>query len=186
MTLSFSTQVNGKPNYFIPKIWMKLPDGYVLSDYEVYYDNHVRLLGKPWDIPDNPISPKLHTIRADPSSRWKSGMDIHMVINNRTKNRFQFAPVITVMSVQEIEIKDVTSTSYPSDFSTKVSLTVSRGEWTETFTQAFTVKVDGVQLSQDKVYQLAINDGFDSVEDFFAYFDKDFKGKLIHWTDLKY
>lgn len=28
--------------------------------------------------------------------------------------------------------------------------------------------------------------GFDSVKDFFRYFNKDFKGKIIHWTDLKY
>ena len=34
--------------------------------------------------------------------------------------------------------------------------------------------------------ELAKNDGFESVEDFFAYFNKDFKGKIIHWTDLQY
>jgi len=33
---------------------------------------------------------------------------------------------------------------------------------------------------------LSANDGFDSVEQFFQWFDKDFKGKLIHWTDYEY
>jgi hypothetical protein len=126
--------------------------------------------------------PKLHTIREDASNRWRAGMDIHFVINNRSKNRFQFAPVVKCVGVQDIEITDVTHISYPNDFSTKIHLTVSKDGWTETFTQAFSVKVDGIQLPPDKVHQLAINDGFDSVEDFFAYFDKDFKGKIVHWT----
>jgi hypothetical protein len=34
--------------------------------------------------------------------------------------------------------------------------------------------------------QFVQNDGFDSIEDFFSYFDKGFKGKIIHWTDLRY
>lgn len=33
---------------------------------------------------------------------------------------------------------------------------------------------------------LAKNDGFDSVEDFFNWFNKDYKGKIIHWTELRY
>ena len=34
--------------------------------------------------------------------------------------------------------------------------------------------------------KLAYNDGFESVEAFFNYFCKDFKGKIIHWTNLRY
>lgn len=28
--------------------------------------------------------------------------------------------------------------------------------------------------------------GFDTIEEFFAYFNEDFVGKIIHWTDLRY
>src|SRR5699024_11014489 len=48
---------------------------------------------------------KIHTIRHDGKNRWKTGNKIHMVINNRTKDRFQFAPVLECKSVQKIEIK---------------------------------------------------------------------------------
>lgn len=33
---------------------------------------------------------------------------------------------------------------------------------------------------------LAKNDGFSGVKEFFEWFSEDFKGKIIHWTDLKY
>ena len=36
------------------------------------------------------------------------------------------------------------------------------------------------------MWQLAINDGFESLKHFFEYFNEDFEGKIIHWTDLKY
>src|SRR5699024_2081987 len=49
--------------------------------------------------------PKIHTIRHDEKDRWKPGMKIHPIINNRTKNRFQFAPVVECQSVQKIKIK---------------------------------------------------------------------------------
>lgn len=189
MTLAFSEQINNQPSYFPEKIWDGLLDKKLAHgiDYVEYDEAYKKQFKRTWDIPETgSIKPKLHTIREDASNRWRAGMDIHMVINNRTKNRFQFAPVVKCVSVQEIEITDITHISYPNDFSTKIHLTVSKDGWTETFTQAFSVKVDGTQLSQDKVHQLALNDGFDSVEDFFAYFNKDFKGKVIHWTDVKY
>ena len=36
------------------------------------------------------------------------------------------------------------------------------------------------------VENIARNDGFDSINEFFDFFDKDFSGKIIHWTDKKY
>jgi hypothetical protein len=40
----------------------------------------------------------------------------------------------------------------------------------------------------DEIEELAINDGFDSVADFWDYFSSygDFEGRIIHWTDLTY
>lgn len=48
--------------------------------------------------------------------------------------------------------------------------------------------VDGKGLLPDKVEWLAANDGFDNLEEFWAWFDQyiSFEGKIIHWTDLKY
>ena len=48
------------------------------------------------------------------------------------------------------------------------------------------VYIDNRTIAYPKLYKLAINDGFDSIEKFFEWFNKDFTGKIIHWTNLKY
>lgn len=169
MTLSFSTQINGEPNFFIEKIWCGLLKNETVDELE--YPNHIcnfsDRFGRKWDGIENDLpiicAPKIHTIRADKKDRWKVGNKIHFVINNRTKNRFQFAPVIPVKSIQKIEIVYwMGCGDYPA------------------------VVIDGQSLKNSDVETLAKNDGFDSVEDFFSWFNSDFKGKIIHWTDYSY
>lgn len=46
--------------------------------------------------------------------------------------------------------------------------------------------IDGRILAADEIESLAINDGFDSVDEFRAWFSRDFHGKIIHWTHLQY
>lgn len=192
MTLSFTQTINGKPNYFIEKIWQGiLKDNFRLQiEYGYLAGNHNYKFGKFWDgflADDRPLSvPKLHTIREDKSNRWRTGTDIHFVINNRTKNRFQFAPVIKCVSTQDIEIRDVTGTKVSLANSLNFGWIVSHQVKDVTFYLAYEIYIDGKRLLSDEISKLAINDGFDSVDDFFAYFNKDFTGKLIHWTNLKY
>ena len=47
---------------------------------------------------------------------------------------------------------------------------------------------DGVPLDNSEIEYLSINDGFDSLNDFWAWFDQysPFTGKIIHWTTLLY
>ncbi|WP_433863184.1 hypothetical protein [Sphingobacterium thalpophilum] len=168
MTLGFmqnwpkSMAMENEATYFIAKIWMGIPQQYKsLKIHDDYCTKHVHQFNAHWDVPDLEIKPKLHTIRHDEGERWKPGIDIHFVINSRTKSRFQFAPVIPVVSVQTIEIKH----AFPHRY----------------------VFVDGRYLSSWKeMNQLALNDGFESMDDFFKYFNEDFKGRLIHWTNLSY
>jgi len=168
MTLSFSQTINGKPNYFIEKIWEGLFTGQPITSaqYLDYANKYLSKFGKEWDGVDlercwhEPVNPKIHTIRKDVHNRWVAGRDIHFVINPRSPNYFQFAPVFKCVSVQAIKIR------------------YSKTE--------ITVLVDNKMISGPSVQQLAINDGFDSMNDFFAYFNKDFTGKIIHWTDLTY
>lgn len=204
MTLSYSTKwpermgdLAGQPNFFPFYIWMGLPEfpydhikpipeilnglQGINKPIEYYYQELYSIMFKSyWDSPEHynltwttmpdgtkessswRSMPKLHTIREDSSNRWRAGMDIHFVINNRTKNRFQFAPVVNCVSIQNIEIKYFKTFVYPE------------------------VIIDGKMMSYLALGDVAINDGFDSVDDFFAYFNKDFKGKIIHWTDLRY
>lgn len=112
------------------------------------------------------LVPKKHSIRQDKKDRWKIGHLIHFVYGNRTKKRECFH-IFKVISIEYIAIV------YPPccGFTVYVFDPVTQF---------------GVKLNDDQVFQLALNDGFDTVEDFKAYFHEDFKGKLIHWTDLKY
>jgi len=100
--------------------------------------------------------PKVHTIRKDKKNRWKAGCNIHFVINNRTPNRFQFAPVLPVVATQHIVIQE-------------------KKVW-----------VDARFLGESEIETLAKNDGFNSINDFFQWFNGDFEGKIIHWTNILY
>jgi hypothetical protein len=116
--------------------------------------------------------PKHHTIRRDSKDRWKVGNDIHFYINARTKDQFQFAPVVKVKGIQKFEIKEYAMVD--SNYANKVQ------------DKILVVLVDDKKLPVSEVERLAVNDGFGSISEFFQYFNTEFKGKIIHWTDLKY
>ena len=101
---------------------------------------------------------KIHTIRADKTSRWKAGNEIHFATGVRTADYDCFKKGICV-GVQKIQIRRC------------------YGE---------AVRIDGIGLSRGDIKNLAINDGFSDVDSFFQWFDTDFEGKIIHWTDFKY
>ncbi|GHT36694.1 hypothetical protein AGMMS49574_28830 [Bacteroidia bacterium] len=48
------------------------------------------------------------------------------------------------------------------------------------------VKVDDRELGLLEIEAMAINDGFDSLQDFLLFFEGGFKGKIIHWTRFRY
>jgi hypothetical protein len=107
----------------------------------------------------NIADPKKHTIRKDVNKRWKPGLDIHFFINVRTNKMFQFAPVIQCISVQKIEI------NYKDEFS---------------------IFIDGIKKINQFHHTLALKDGFSSLREFKHYFNSNFKGRLIHWTNERY
>jgi hypothetical protein len=111
--------------------------------------------------------PKLHTIREDKNDRWKEGNEIHFFINCRQPNMFRFAPVLPVVSIQKVFM-------------------------TYTFNDIIEISIDDNYVNN--VLEFAINDGFDTWEDFFNFFypkikenpNHVYKGKIIHWTNKKY
>lgn len=100
---------------------------------------------------------KKHTIRFDSTNRWEEGRKIHFATDHRTNNYNCFKEGVCT-GTQKIEIK------------------------------GRSIYVEGKLLNSDKVAWLAINDGFDTVEDFWWWFDlyTPFKGKIIHWTEIRY
>lgn len=165
MTLSFSTKFpSGDPTYFIEKI----NDGIISMDkgfkHEVWEKEreYSSMFGFNLRELDVLSSFKIHTIRRDLKDRWKVGNDIHFVINNRTKDRFQFAPILKVKKIQTIEIQRGFAKSH------------------------LKIWIDNKSLSIEEMNELALNDGFKNLDHFLEWFSEDFKGKIIHWTDFSY
>lgn len=110
------------------------------------------------------FTPKLHTLREDPHDRWKAGRKIEMVYRGagyKIIDHFNkgIPELEKCVSVQKIEIKFKLNGS------------------------AMVVYVDGKPTS---IEQLSRNDGFNTVEDFFRWFNTDWSGKIIHWSNFRY
>lgn len=163
MTIAFTETINKEPNFFVEKIWLAINEYNLTRFPHVEKHNYkyefVKKFSHFWQTSKIIIKPKLHTICK--SNRFKAGDNIHMVINNRTKDRFQFAPAIKCVSVQEIHVDSR-------------CVLISNGK------NLFN------PLNFREAEQLAINDGFESLPAFFEYFSDGFKGQIIHWTDLRY
>lgn len=101
--------------------------------------------------------PKRHTIREDKHGRWKQGRMIQACYGVRTKQFEKFAEM-PCLGIQTIEISYI------------------MGRFQALY-------VDGKKLTHLQIRELAINDGFESMEDFFLWFNESFKGKIIHWTN---
>lgn len=176
MILPFSTQLNGKPTYFVEKILQGLYEKQLVDSTlskRLWNPQPFERKGICYNIQlDKTIicKPKFHSFRKDEKRRWKDGKMINFYINNRQPNMYNFAPDLPVVSTQRIFM-------------------------TYAFNDVIQISVDGRELfGYHEREQLAFNDGFDTWQDFFEYWypiikndpDQCFSGKIIHWTDLKY
>jgi hypothetical protein len=130
---------------------------------------------------------KLHTFRADPYNRWKPCMSIQMVYRGPKYSILDHfnkgIPELESLSgKQEVKIIWFYKNEYVE---TSLPLRTIAGPHGE-FDYYPAIWIDGRQLKEPEIKQLAINDGFDSVEDFFRWFKHDWSGKILHWTDLRY
>lgn len=103
---------------------------------------------------------KIHTIREDFAGRWKPGRSIQFGIQVRTAGYYQFKSGKCV-SVQSIFLNPILGT----------------------------VQIDGRPLEDSEIKILAHNDGFNSVEEFWNWFNFDDGARefrLVHWTNFKY
>lgn len=114
---------------------------------------------------------KIHTIRHDKSDRWHAGRKIHFWRGNPRNvkaNPYQFDEGVC-SSVQRIAIR-----WYADEEGTKEPYVWIDG------------KILGVGFDANNNRELALKDGFTSTYEFFEWFNEDFDGKVIHWTDFKY
>ena len=169
MNLAFSTKfTDGSPTYFIEKInsgIIEMDKGYKneVWEKERLYSERFGFNLIELDVTDYA---KIHTIRRDSKDRWKEGNKIHFIINNRTKDRFQFAPLLTVEKIQKFELKYLSIAREPIDLKPMI--------WIDGY--LFYDPATGIDKG---IEQFAKNDGFDSVEKFFEWFSEDFTVRLF-------
>ncbi len=111
---------------------------------------------------------KKHTLREDSHDRWHAGMKMHQSAGVRTK-QYKLLKLDTCNGTQKIEI---------IHRSGEVFIKIDDKHYYNSLDTHYNNVMRIVQLFQ--------NDGFDSAEDFFKWFNEDFKGKIVHWTDLRY
>lgn len=127
----------------------------------------------PWKEPTE-FEPKIihgykkHTIRIDKCGRWHAGRKIHHCYGVRTKYFSNFFNN-TCSGTQNIEI-------YHRSGGVFVKIDGSH------FYDSININYKNI----NNMLELARNDGFETIEDFFKWFNIDYKGKIIHWTDLRY
>ena len=115
---------------------------------------------------------KIHTIREDKHNRWRAGRKIHMATGVRTPSYYCFNDKDFCTGTQLIEF------TWQDDVC-RISIDrVHRLSW---------VLAD----KPSKFYPglllvLSENDGFDDPFYFLSWFNSDFSGKIIHWTDFRY
>ncbi len=117
---------------------------------------------------------KIHTIRRDKNGRWKKGKIIQFATGVRTKHYNQFHEGIC-KSTQTIKIRYDGDSSYnPITGHTHYPALIIDG------------KEHRIYNSDRVFHDVVKNDGFTSVYLFLKWFDKDFDGVIIHWTDHSY
>lgn len=109
--------------------------------------------------------PKKHSFRSDPTERWEEGKKIHFHHGGR-KLKYNCWHIGECTGVQNIKIQ------YRN---VPVRGFILPHIW-----------VDNKLLDYQKMELLAANDGFDNLTDFFRWFNKDFTGRIIHWSDVRY
>jgi hypothetical protein len=109
---------------------------------------------------------KYHSIRK--GERWAPGMFIHLAYGVRTK-KYECFQLATVKTVQRIIISA----------RDKKILTARRG-----IDNNYIIHFR--KLKEFEIENLAVNDGFDSVTDFWKWFDQDMSGQIISWTGKLY
>lgn len=112
---------------------------------------------------------KIHTLREDASNRWKAGRKMHMATGVRTKNYHCFKRDLC-NGCQRVEL-----------LPKKREILIHNG-------------IKMMRLLPQHHLFFVRNDGFDTVEEFWQWFEAEAKKynvdvlfrKLIHWTDYRY
>ncbi len=167
MKLSFITRFeNGKPTYFLDKIHecetCKIGMVSAIMSLNRLYKMVGKEEGSILTNKEKKYFPKIHTLRKDKGNYWKKGNRITFCVFKDTQKETDFGKSKCTGTQRVVivpEAKEITLIDPSEKF--------------------------GMRQIED-VKQFAKNDGFDTVEEFWQYFDKPEAYKIIHWTNFKY
>ena len=142
MILSFKTEINGKLTKFRDKILNHLGDLAIDPFLARMSDPGIRQLVH---VSIVTATPKKLTIRDDPHNRWSAGRKIHFATGARTKNYMCFA----MGECKKVDGIVIVRTTDDKDVLVKIGK-------------------KGI-LTNEEMNQLAIDDGFESVDEFLAF-----------------
>ena len=161
----------GKDTDFRSKIWAMLHDDHGFFQYgEMTYEWQTDYNDKVKDS-----TPKLHTIRR--GQKYQAGDIVKPISVSPDGEEFQFAPEMKIASVQDIEIRGYSDRDSKSFWVRIDSKPFGR--------IGFSKHTDRVWTNEE-IIEITSNDGFDAFSQFFKYFNKDFQGQILHFTDLRY
>tara|TARA_R110000822_G_scaffold14427_6_gene50814 strand:+ start:10931 stop:11452 length:522 start_codon:yes stop_codon:yes gene_type:complete len=159
-------ELEGKPTYFPEKILTSLIESRIQLNWQMFGEAKNIAKIPPYEFSNGAFKPKHHTIRENKKGRYSNNVVLQPFIWTNKPYRspqFYFSPNFKCVSTQIIQI-------------------IHSGEkWRMPW-----VMVDGFIMTAPEIEVIAHNDGFDSTKDFFKWFDTDFTGDIIHWTNLKY
>lgn len=147
--------------------------------------------GEPTNFKEKILSgQKIHSIRS--GARWSAGMPLHMATGVRTKQYEQFnngvegLGVVTSVQMVNIAFRSPEHCWIAIDHCIKYSRAATDTTEKNTFSPTGEVEVPKHMFGVNFFEQFYKNDGFDTAEDFWKFFNAPFVGQLIHWTPLKY
>jgi hypothetical protein len=105
---------------------------------------------------------KKHTIRLDPNQRWKDGMKIHLAQGARTKFYKQFGEA----EVAKVERLNIDMSKYPYWQSSKLIKPEMCYPFGKRYIQ---MTIEGSYITIERMEQLALEDGFDSLDQMLTY-----------------
>jgi len=121
---------------------------------------------------------KSHTIRA--SKRIKKGMRLSM---RYWKEKPYRSPQVEFMETECISTQDILVEWENHGIGQNGKEMIAPVVWIDG--QMFYAPFWG-EGSKENLERLAINDGFSCGDEFLKWFNKDFEGQIIHWTELRY
>lgn len=124
---------------------------------------------------------KIHSIREDKTNRWKKGNKIHFCTGLRTKKykQFHLGECKGTQRILIIWTETIVATTFKYGKELKKKKFIQKNI-------PPTVVIGNKILNKDEINILARNDGFKNSSDFFEWFNINFIGKIIHFTNFKY